>query len=205
MRSQDLKRAKRAVRAAVIARRDAMAPAERARAGAAVVERFLAMPEVAAAGVVMAFWSFGSEVPTRPLLEALHASGRVVGLPRIVAGELEVRSWTPDAPLTRTWFGAEEPSGGPGVEPDAIDVVAVPAVAFDRTCGRIGYGKGYYDRFLLRTRPDAARIGIAFSTQVVEEALPAGPFDLRVDAIVTEREILRCGDRGGWDGTAHRA
>jgi 5-formyltetrahydrofolate cyclo-ligase len=144
------------------------------------------------ADVVLVFWSFGSEVDTGPLLRALHGRGRTVGLPRIVDGELEPRTYAPGDPLEGTSFGALEPADGRVVDPSEIDVVVVPAVAFDRSGRRVGYGGGYYDRFLLRTRPDALRLGVAFDVQLVEGDLPGGSFDLRVDAIVTESEVLRC-------------
>jgi 5-formyltetrahydrofolate cyclo-ligase len=190
-RSGDLRAAKRALRRRVLERRDAMTDRDRARAGEEVVERFLALPELDSARTVMAFWSFGSEVDTRPLLERLAASGRTVVLPTIRDRALEPRTWKPGEELEETWFGASEPVGGRSVDPAAIDVVAVPGVAFDRAGGRVGYGGGFYDRFLGRLRADALRVGIAFSCQLVDEPVPAASFDVPIDAVVTEREVLR--------------
>jgi 5-formyltetrahydrofolate cyclo-ligase len=189
--SGELKKAKRALRRNVLARRDAMSDDERRRAGAMIVERFIALPEVVAADTVMAFWSFGSEVDTRPLLDALAARGTAIVLPRIEEGRLEPRRWAPGEPLEQTWFGASEPVAGTPIDPVEIDVVAVPGVAFDRLCRRLGYGGGFYDRFLLRLRPDALRAAIGFSCQVVDEPVPTGAFDLRIDALVTEVEVFR--------------
>jgi 5-formyltetrahydrofolate cyclo-ligase len=191
--SAELKRAKREVRRRVLAVRDALPPERREELAARVTERFLALPEVEAASVVMAFWSVGSELSTRPLIDALLAQGCVVALPRIVAGALEPRTWRPGDPLSGTPFGAMEPEAGTVVDPAAIDVVATPAVAFDRTGGRVGYGGGFYDRFFPRTRADAARIGIGFGLQLVDEDLPGAGFDLRVGVVVTESETVRCG------------
>lgn len=190
--SAELKRAKRDVRRRVLAAREAIPAAQREALAARVTERFLALPEVEAASVVMAFWSFGSELPTAPLIEALLAKDRVVALPRIVAGELEPRTWGPGEPLSGTPFGAMEPAAGTVVDPASIDVIATPAVAFDRAGGRVGYGGGFYDRFFPRTRPDATRLGLGFGVQLVDEALPGAAFDLRVDTIVTESETVRC-------------
>jgi 5-formyltetrahydrofolate cyclo-ligase len=187
--SSALKRAKRDVRHAVLARRDALTPEERECAVAEIHARFLDLPEVTGARTAALYWSFGSEVPTPPLLEALHARGVTVVLPRIVAGDLELRTWAQGEPLTETSFGAREPAGGTVVDPSAVDVVATPAVAFDRQGRRVGYGGGFYDRLFPKT--DASRIGIAFAVQLVDGALPAGHFDRRVDALVTERGVLR--------------
>ena len=193
MNSAELKRAKRAVRAEVLARREAIDPEERARRGILIVDRFVGLPEVASAGTVMAFWSFGSEVPTDPLISRLVDAGVRVALPRIVDGHLEPRTWRPGEAVTETHFGAREPVAGEVVEPAEIDVVATPGVAFDRGGGRVGYGGGFYDRFLRSTA--ALRAAIAFDVQVVADPLPGAAFDLPVDVIVTESRMIRAAEQ----------
>ena len=189
--SADLKRAKRAVRLRILAARDAMSASERDRATARIVDRVLSLPEVGRASTVMAFWSFGSEPGTAPLVEALDSRGVRVALPRIVGGDMEAYAYAPGDAVTATSFGASEPSTGAALDPSAIDVVVTPAVAFDRSGRRVGYGGGFYDRFFPRTRPDTLRIGIGFDLQLVEEELPVGHFDLGLDAIVTESGVVR--------------
>ena len=189
--STELKKAKRALRREILAVRDAMSDADRARASSVIVERFLGLPEVAVASTTMAFWSFGSEVDTRSLLVRLAERGATVVLPRIADGQLEPRSWAPGEPLAPTWFGASEPTDGRAVDPTTIDVVAVPGVAFDRSGGRLGYGGGFYDRFLTRLRPDALRAAIGFRCQLVAGTVPAASFDLPIDVLVTEDETVR--------------
>jgi 5-formyltetrahydrofolate cyclo-ligase len=192
VRSQDLKRAKRDVRREVLAARDALSAHDRIAQSAAILDRLLALPEIGGARVVLAFSSFGSEVDTAPLIEALDAGGVIVTLPVVVGSDIEARAFRPGDPTRVTHFGALEPMGGDAIDPLAVDVVIVPAVAFDRGGRRVGYGGGFYDRFLPRTRPGAPRVGIALSVQVVETPLPAGAFDLRVDAVVTSDEVIRC-------------
>lgn len=192
--SAELKRAKRDVRRTTLAARDAIEPSVRAGLATAVAHRFLALPEMAAARTVMAFWSFGSEPPTLPLIDAIHGRGIVVALPHIVDGEMQPRRYEPGDPLAETSFGALEPSEGAPIEPETIDVVATPAVAFDRRGARVGYGGGFYDRFFPRTKADCLRAGVALGVQVLPpgEFLPGGHFDLRVDLIVTDSETIRC-------------
>jgi 5-formyltetrahydrofolate cyclo-ligase len=192
MNSVDLKRAKRAARARVLAVRDGASPEQRAEWSTAIADRFLELEEVAHAKVVMAFWSFGSELDTDPLIRKLHERGVTVVLPKIADGDLEARAYAPGDPVTETSFGAHEPANGEPVEPDRIDVVATPGVAFDRRGRRVGYGGGFYDRFLLGLRPDAVRVGVCFALQLVDGGLPGGSFDLPVDVIVTESETIRC-------------
>jgi 5-formyltetrahydrofolate cyclo-ligase len=192
--SADLKRAKRGVRRDVLARRDALDPLERQNMSQAIAARVLALPQVLGAATVLAFWSFGSEVATTPLMEGLRERGVTVALPRIVEGALEARAWVPGDPMSETRFGALEPVEGRVLSPEEIDVIATPGVAFDRVGTRIGYGGGFYDRFFLGTRPEALRAGIGFGLQLVDQPLPAGHFDLRVHVVGTEREVVRCPD-----------
>jgi len=190
--SGDLKRAKRAVRRRVLEARDGIDATARDAMAIRVTDRFLALPEVQAARTVMAFSSFGSELSTAPLIDALAARGVLVGLPKIVGDALEVHAFRPGDPTTLAPFGALEPADGASIDPHVIDVVVTPAVAYDRMGRRVGYGGGFYDRFLPRTRPETVRIGIGASVQLVGEALPAGAFDLRVHVIVTPDAVIRC-------------
>lgn len=187
--SHRLKKLKRAVRRDALERRDALSAEERASTSATIVERAMSLPEVSGASTPMAFWSFGSEVETAPLIERLHAAGKRVVLPRIEAGDLVAVVYAPGDPVAATSFGAMEPQGVELVSPEDVDVVIAPGVAFDRRGGRVGYGGGFYDRFLRRMRPDAPVVAIAFALQVVDE-VPQGPGDRRVDAIVTEDEVI---------------
>jgi 5-formyltetrahydrofolate cyclo-ligase len=84
-----------------------------------------------------------------------------------------------------------EPAEGRVLDPAEVDLVVVPGVAFDRSCNRVGYGAGYYDRFLRLTRPGVPAVAIAFASQIVS-IVPTGGTDRRVDAIVTEAEVIRC-------------
>jgi 5-formyltetrahydrofolate cyclo-ligase len=196
MNAGELKKAKRDVRRTVLAARDALGEAERIARSTAIHDRFLGLPEVARAAVVMLFWSFGSEVSTFPLIERLHARGTRVALPRIRGSqELETVGHVPGDPVRETSFGAHEPAGGSVLDPSSIDLVVTPGVAFDGSGRRVGYGGGFYDRFLLLTRPDAPRVALAFDLQVLDDGLPAGAFDLRVDLIVTETRTIRCPPR----------
>ena len=190
--SEQLKRGKRLLRREVRALRDALAPEQRERAAAAIHDRALSeIARVEPPATVMAFWSFGSEVATGPLIERLSLRGDRVALPRILDGELEARRYRPGDPVTETPFGAKEPEGGSVLDPADIDVVLTPGLAFDRRGYRVGYGKGYYDRFLARTGHGTTRLALCFALQVVE-AVPAASFDLPVDVIVTEQERIDC-------------
>lgn len=184
----ELKAAKRRVRLEVLRRRDSVDAIDRDLAAAEVSSAVRSILAGASAGTVLVFWAFGSELPTGGLIDELVAEGRTVCLPRIASGELEARTYRPGDPVIEVSFGAREPAEGRLVEPEELDAVLVPAVAFDDLGYRIGYGGGYYDRFLVRVRPDALRIGIGMVAQRVSR-VPRGNLDLPVDLVVTERGV----------------
>jgi 5-formyltetrahydrofolate cyclo-ligase len=189
--SHRLKQDKRALRRAVLAGRDALSGTERAARSEAIVDRLLGLEEATGAGAVLAFWSFGSEVDTAPLIDRLRSRGTTVALPVTRDGDLVPVIWTPGSSMTETSFGSREPTDGRVLQARELDLIVVPGVAFDRSCHRVGYGGGFYDRLLASTRDGTAAVAIAFGMQVVEE-VPTGPLDRPVDAIVTEGDVIRC-------------
>ncbi len=191
-----LKRDKRAARRTVLAVRDGLSEQERVARSAAITDRLLALPEVAGARTVMAFWSFGSEVDTMGLIDRLFADERTVALPRIEAGDVVPVAYRRGDAVTATTFGAMEPASGAVLGPEELDLVVVPGVVFDRAGNRVGYGAGYYDRLLARVRPGAHAVAIAFGLQVLER-VPSGGTDRRVHVIVTEDEVIRPGSSEG--------
>ncbi|WP_334302803.1 5-formyltetrahydrofolate cyclo-ligase [Romboutsia hominis] len=82
-----------------------------------------------------------------------------------------------------------KPECSPEVEVKDIDVVIVPAVAYDKDCYRLGYGGGFYDRFIERLREDAITVGIAFDLQIFD-SVPKEDHDAQLDYIITESQIL---------------
>ena len=189
--SHRLKQDKRALRRAVLAERDALPGAERGTWSEAIADRLLDLDEVAGAGAALAFWSFGSEVDTTPLIDGLRSRGTTVALPRIENGDIVPVVWTPGSSMTETSFGSREPAEGRVLQARELDLIVVPGVAFDRSCHRVGYGGGFYDLLLASTREGTAVIAIAFGVQVVDQ-VPTGPLDRPVDAIVTEDDVIRC-------------
>ena len=189
--SGELKKRKKDVRAQALAARDEIPAAERARLSEAIAERLVGLPEVGAATTVMVFSSFGSEVQTDPIIERLASRGVRVLLPRIVEREMHAVAYAPGDPVTLAPFGAKEPRDGEPADPREIEVVVAPGLAFDRRGHRVGYGGGFYDRFLKRTRPQVSKIGVCFAAQVVDE-VPHGRMDLPVSRVVTEEGVIEC-------------
>jgi 5-formyltetrahydrofolate cyclo-ligase len=186
--------AKDELRARMRRTRGALSPEERSRLAHDVTRRLFALPEMASAGTVLLFYSFGSEVATREMAERVWTEGKRLLLPYVDGAAMEAAAVHAGDELVRAPYGAREPAVHRPVDPEEVDVVVAPGLAFDRQGHRLGYGGGYYDRYLARLRPDAVRVGIGFAVQLVDQ-VPAGPADQRVDLVVTDREIVDC--RGG--------
>jgi 5-formyltetrahydrofolate cyclo-ligase len=143
---------------------------------------------LADARTVALYMGLDDEAPAQRLAAPLIALDKQVALPRVLdrLGSMDFLPWTPDAPLIPGPFRTSHPEPGDGpVIPDAI---IAPLVGFDRALNRLGQGGGYYDRAFARF-PDALRIGLAWSAQELD-AVPADPWDLPLDIILTEAELI---------------
>jgi 5-formyltetrahydrofolate cyclo-ligase len=190
MTFQSISDLKARLRVDAFARRDALDPAWRDEASRAMAERALALPELRGVQPVSGFWPIRSEIDVRILLQGLHDRGQALCLPVVARPAMIFRAWAPGDPLVVSGFGVNEPlASAPTVLPAAL---LVPMAAFDRRGGRLGYGRGYFDRVLAhlaRTHPVLA-IGVAFSVQEVTE-VPLEPHDRLLDIIVTDTDTIR--------------
>src|SRR4051812_37865961 len=178
------------------AERRAQAFAALPDAGHDLAVRFHDAVHLPRGAVVSGYWPLDGELDIRPLLHQIHEQGHPIGLPVVKAkGQpLLFRRWSPGMALVQGSFKVlTPPEGAPELEPD---VLLVPLLAFDRAGFRLGYGGGFYDRTLEKRRHEAhsgrsiprgpvLAIGIAFAAQETD-SLPRGPFDQRLDWIVTE-------------------
>ena len=184
-----VKKEKAALRRELLARRDALPG--RAEKSRAIQSRVLALPEYQRARRVLLYLSKGSEVDTWPLLDCALAQGKEVYAPRCLErpGEMAFYRVSSREDLQAGAFGLLEPIPGrcPPLERGQGDLCLVPGLAFDREGYRLGYGKGYYDRFL--TSHPVETVGLCFGDLVVPR-LPHSPLDRRVSALVTEAGVL---------------
>ena len=167
-----------------------MTPEELRAADDAMFAKFLALPQVEAAQNIFAFLGIpGREPETERLLNELVARGKQVGLPRMLPEhKMEVRNYEPDRPLQQVAFGIREPGEDcPLMAPEDIDLVLVPAVCYDRRGYRLGFGGGYYDRWLEHF--SGARVGLC-RTAILQEEVPIEAHDTKVQVLITEKETL---------------
>ena len=191
--------AKKAMRAAMKATLAEVGPGERGERSQRAASRATALPAWKDAGLVLAFLPMRSEIDTDPVIRAALAAGKVVAVPRIEGDDIVFarlsdgwESWPTDA-----WGIPEPPRDAAVVAPAAMAAVAalalVPGLVFDGRGGRLGRGRGYYDRFLASV--DAARreagpaaapfsaTGYGYAIQRVDE-VPMGDADRRLDGLV---------------------
>ncbi len=193
---------KRKLRQEFLNRRDSLSRDEIDSKSEKIENELFALPEFRRAKTVMFYVSFRSEVETEKMIRnALNLRKRVV-VP-VVDGEkieaIEIKNFEKE--LTEGSFGIKEPKKElrKRVDQKEIDLVVVPGVVFDKTGGRLGYGRGYYDRFLksksielrMAGSPQRALIGLAFDLQITRK-IPLVEKDVRVDKIVTESGTINC-------------
>lgn len=187
---------KAGLRARLLAERAALPGDERDRADAAIVDRVAALPEFAAADVVLTYLSFGPEVDTRALIQRAWDAGKRVALPCCVPGTRCMEWYVVDTldGLVRCRFGMEEPAPDPAhaVDPALAGpraVALVPGLAFDRRGFRIGYGGGFYDRFLATF--SGVSVGLVREAALLPALLALEGHDEPTDVVVTESQVLR--------------
>ncbi|MBA2663642.1 MAG: 5-formyltetrahydrofolate cyclo-ligase [Bradymonadaceae bacterium] len=141
--------------------------------------------------------SFRNEIDIHPFLDVKRAQGCSTYLPRVGEyGRLEFVAVDDSSELVTGAFGILEPTGQPAPI-EQIELFLVPALAFDLSGQRLGFGKGYYDRILHSEnsshRPIA--VGIAYHWQLAEVALPFEQHDAPMDVIATDTELIYCSAR----------
>lgn len=183
-------------------------PARREELSSLIVGLLLGLPEMRRPGSIGLYRALPDEVDLRRSETPLRSAGWRLFLPRIEVGAEAPRpepvddekeppgmcflEWSAGARLRTNRFGIEEPRGRSG-GPVAPEVVVVPCTAVDLRGTRVGFGAGYYDRYLA-TAPGALRVAVAFSDQVFER-IERRPWDQPMDLLVTETGVDRFGSR----------
>lgn len=140
---------------------------------------------------IMAYMAFGEEVSLNAVIHHCLTQGKQLVLPRVdkAKGDIIPHLVSDINHLVPGAFGILEPKpDAPCIEADKLDLVLVPMLAFDGSCNRLGWGAGYYDRFLPHCK-NAQKWGVAFAQQEVANVL-ANSFDVMLDRIYTQDKIF---------------
>ena len=137
--------------------------------------------------IIGGYYPYNHEVNVMPLLEKFEKSNYIISLPKISKNSsMNFFVWSTNDPLNINKYGIPEPIANRMIFPD---VLLVPLVAYDKNCNRVGYGGGFYDRYIKRTKKikNILTIGLAFSYQKVKK-IPIEKNDVKLDFIITEKD-----------------
>lgn len=173
---------KNEIRARIKARKSLLSPQEKAQAARMVFEQLEQSAAFMLAERILLYHSLPDELSTHEFINKWADMKRFF-LPRVNGVNLDI------LPYDRTKmalgsFHIEEPQGDDTVDVSEIELVIVPAVAYDRRGNRVGRGKGFYDRLLADTR--ATKVGVGYDFQLIDEEIPAERHDVAVDVVITE-------------------
>ena len=183
----DIRATKHELRQLALKRRAATTRSQLAQRDRQIFKRLMALPPCVAPRAIFCFISVGHEPDTRALLETFKARGIAISVPKIITRHamhaVPFPGW---AALVLGPLGIPAPIAS-GAFDAPIDIVIVPGLAFSGAGYRLGYGAGFYDRWLAQ-HPQPLRIGICGEAELVAD-LPTEPHDLAVDIVVTDGRI----------------
>lgn len=176
---------KELIRKTILAKRQELTAKYVKSASAAIREIFL--QEFSFLNVFLFYFPINGEVDTLPLVDYLHNEGKKIYLPCVVKKKIIFKRFDGLEKLSLGKFQIPEPTGYILDEP--ADVVVLPCIAFDTKCNRVGYGEGYYDKYLALAQVGNI-VGFAYDFQIVENIITED-FDKPADIVITERRVIR--------------
>jgi 5-formyltetrahydrofolate cyclo-ligase len=182
------------LRQTILQKRNSLSKEEKELKDRAIKEHLFGLNEFQKAKIIFFYFSFGSEAATQKMIRECLSAQKRIFLPAVNRDKKELL-WAEVQDfktLKPGPYGILEPSQNfKELAVEKIELVIVPGIAFDRYGFRLGYGGGYYDRFLCILPPRVAKIGLAYELQIVEE-IPCEEQDYPVDKIITEAKIIDC-------------
>lgn len=188
---------KQIIRQSIVPKREQLSVALRAQFSNGIVQRITQMPEYRNARMMLGYMNFGAEFESEILMRQALVDGKVLLLPKVntVTRKLELyRVDDLDAQLAPGAYDIREPVADRCVRldtPEQVDFILLPGVAFGRDGARLGYGGGFYDKFLARLTHSPVLVAGAFAMQLSAD-IPMDATDRRIEWLVTESEIIHC-------------
>lgn len=180
------------IRGFVLSKRDTMEAAQKEIWDDIIFKSLVNSEFYMKANVIFTFVSFRSEVDTHRFINYAIGDKKVICVPKVRSKQEGISVFRIDdlADLRTGYFGIPEPKNN-CMEVNAleIDLVLMPGLAFDREGGRVGYGGGFYDRFLMKADRKVHKIAPAYHFQLLDK-VPMDDWDIRIDGIVTNKEVV---------------
>ena len=152
-----------------------------------IFQKLLQNEDFKNAKVVMSYMDFKNEVKTDKINNFIKEFGKILVLPKVIDKETMIVIEDKNQYIVSP-FGNKEPDGEE--YKGNIDIIITPGVAFDKNKNRVGFGRGYYDRFFVKY-PHSTKIAIAFEEQIIDEGIEADIYDKKVDILITEKGIIK--------------
>ena len=137
--------------------------------------------------VIAIYKSLNSEVDTEDTISNLWSMNKVVLIPKVEKDIINFYEYNKNDKLIKSTFGVLEPNNNKIYKKDNIDLIIVPGVCFDKNMNRMGFGKGYYDKYLENS--NIYKIGICFSEQISNKELVTDKYDIKMNEIITDKEV----------------
>lgn len=179
---------KREIRKFMREKRELLTKEEREKLDDAIFEKIVNSKEYKESKNIFIFVSYDTEIDTHRIIKQALKDEKVLCVPRVISKEegmiiAQIKNFEELEPGA---YGILEPKDNKfQVDETIIDVAYLPGLAFDKIGGRVGYGGGFYDRFLRKSRKDCKKIGLAYSFQVLEN-VPMEKDDEYIDGIITD-------------------
>lgn len=177
---------KKAIRKKILALRKTFTDQQIAEMSCSVTANVCALPAFKNAGRILIYADYNHEVMTRSIIENAWKTGKEVAVPKVEGSDMTFYRLTEFSQLSTGYCGIPEPEEGEIVNWEK-GLIIMPGVAFDRKNHRVGYGGGFYDRYLEKYR-ELDRLALAFSFQIMDQ-VPTEPTDIFPTILVTEKEI----------------
>lgn len=208
---KDLADEKKRIRRESLSIRDMLSPELRQEKSSKILQTIYEMEIYKITDVILSYVNYQSEVITTPLIERALADGKIVFCPKVSGDDMEFYSVMGMGELKTGYKGIKEPQGGQGFfdflferddwsnnfdasnKINSKTLVIIPGSAFDISCHRMGYGKGFYDKYLVRLSEsgvDVCKLGLGYECQLIDE-VPCEAHDIVLDILVTEENIYR--------------
>lgn len=183
------------IRKEMLSKRNSMAKDEVKEKSKKITDTLKKIPVYKTSKTIMIYLNFGNEIDSSEIIKDCIDSGKTVVLPYCNHTDksitpTKIKSMDIDLTINKMGYGQPSEDSLDPVDNSEIDLIILPGLAFDRKGFRVGFGAGYYDRFLGKMNYEATTIGLAYDYQIVDSFIKMESYDIPVDYVLTEERII---------------
>lgn len=186
---------KKELRKEIIKKRDELDCTEKTIKDKKIIEKLKDTKEYKEAKGIFVYIGFGSEINTKILIEDALGDGKEVCVPKVIKKDMVFIKINSLENLVTSSYGILEPVGDKNnFNVDNLGLIIMPGLAFDKQGNRLGYGGGYYDKFLSNNKINVKKIALAYDFQILDK-VPSEEHDIKVDSIITEEKEIEINNK----------